>query len=405
MQIVTRGRWPNSLAWAVALSLVGYPLVGLLGSLFNLGSALSIAYRLVVVAIGAWALLRLKRRHWTALDLTLVLFFGFYALRLGIDWPSTPGDIEFHVTFLLVACLVPAALISMATQQWHQQQVVLAMLIVGAPAVALAVLVPELSGDDSYYAIGRLSYDKVNPITLGHHALTTLIAAGCYWRFAQGKISKVMLLLVMGMCVWGLVSAGSRGAWVAAFACGAFTLLLRVRNWWLWGPVLIFAIPAGIYVSDPWLKLSDLLDLTRMATIGSDQSSLGRVESYQAAWDTFMANPLFGESYVLPDGYYPHNLIVETGMAMGVIGLVVLAIILARAVWYSIVFMRGRYYLLPLLFVQAVVWQQFSGAIYTAAFLWVTITTLLAQGVWEQSRHRAAYGPLGLGTPMSRPSG
>ena len=98
------------------------------------------------------------------------------------------------------------------------------------------------------------------------------------------------------------------------------------------------------------------------------------------------ASPIFGSAFVeLNSGYYPHNVLLEAGMSVGVpLALVFLFVLMVAAhrAWTAL--NSSAHLLVGLLFFQAAVGAMISDSLFGGTVLWVT-TALLLGGT--TSRH------------------
>ncbi|MGH6804122.1 MAG: O-antigen ligase family protein, partial [Methyloceanibacter sp.] len=227
-----------------------------------------------------------------------------------------------------------------------------------------------------YDETGRLSLEKVDPISLGHVACTTVLAAlvlgtDCRWKFVRGLI----VVACAGVALWMLYLAASRGPVVSLVCCLAVYVV--ARGAW----VHMLAIAVAIFVAIGVLELVDvgsLAETLRFTEVGTDSTSLDRYQQIDEALAEFEKNPWLGSSYALPNGAWPHNIFVEAAMAMGVPGLALLVIVSLRSLSASLWALNAGYRFAALLFVQFLVGGQFSGSLYGWPGLWIGIAVLMA---------------------------
>jgi O-antigen ligase len=62
--------------------------------------------------------------------------------------------------------------------------------------------------------------------------------------------------------------------------------------------------------------------LNRVTKMIVNGDSSGREELYKQGIKIFMENPIFGGRILFFDGMYPHNIFLEIGMTMGIVGLI-----------------------------------------------------------------------------------
>ena len=104
----------------------------------------------------------------------------------------------------------------------------------------------------------------------------------------------------------------------------------------------------------------------------------GRNEIYFNSINEFFENPFFGSSFLIqsePKGEYPHNLVIESFMALGIIGGVLfmslIFITLKKA--FKLIRINKKYTFISLLFVQYLIFSMFSRSIINLPLFWVTM--------------------------------
>jgi O-antigen ligase len=131
-----------------------------------------------------------------------------------------------------------------------------------------------------------------------------------------------------------------------------------------------------------------------------DQSSIERLALQGSAVSAFLASPLLGSAFVEPLEFtYPHNLFIETALALGVVGLALLTPLLVRCVRGALGLARRGRLFLPMLFMQYFVGSQLSGAIWGNAAFWASGTLLLvwvATGPVAERRRYSQRAPVRL---------
>src|SRR5262249_4885968 len=159
---------------------------------------------------------------------------------------------------------------------------------------------------------------KVNPISLGHVATTTLLAALVLGTDRRSIFFRGVMIACAGVALWLLYKAGSRGPIVSLGACLAAYVLPR-KTWA--HPMAIAAAICGALGVLAVADLHFLAEALRFAEVGTDASSVEREQVIGAALQEFVKHPFLGSSCMLSDGNYPHNIFVDAAMAIGVPGL------------------------------------------------------------------------------------
>jgi O-antigen ligase len=237
----------------------------------------------------------------------------------------------------------------------------------------------------------RLSTETLNPISLGHLALSVLIvsitgsAATDRMTFSLGVAWVLRAGLALCAAVL-LVASASRGPMIVALAVlllAAFAQGRRstVRYGELSRGALVFAIVAFGVAAMFWLQDSTALRPLERLENWSDRSASERVAVSQAAFAQFWSSPILGSSlYELETGNYPHNIIVESLMGAGVIGFALLVFVIircSRAALRLLSIPQGASWL-GLLYFQYLLGAMFSGSLFMEMHLWALSIAVLA---------------------------
>jgi hypothetical protein len=359
------------------LILVGYPLISMI-STFG-GLAISEFYRACVflIAVGIFSLsLRNLRRG--RLDIMLTLFFVLYGVRLLIDWlyVGIEGADRANLLFWVMVCIPVLATTRLGTvdeealAEWLSRLALLVLILIFAAMLLGLNVNPWADAGASTAATERLQFEALNPILIGHVAGFVLIcntyllvenqAKGLKWLFLLGGI--VLAVIVIGL-------ANSRGPIIAASLALLFFFLSRRYRWARLVPLVIVT---GITISyllyqDPQI-IGNLTERFTEDTV-YNPSDLGRVEAQESAIAAFIENPIFGAFYrdpMLAENQYPHNLIIESAMALGVVGLTLMILLHVRATVFVLSKSGGRHPLIVMLLIQQFISVSLSGAIWGA---------------------------------------
>lgn len=323
----------NLYALFLALALTGYPLAGVATSFLGWeGPTISYAYRILVLLLGAGlsgqAVLRGRPRLPPVL---LLIFFSLYFVRLYYDGfiDPLPGA-DFAFTFYVSVVLTPALAAAVASDGYDETKFALSTFWVGSAACVSIVLLDAAGwGASRLEDTGRLSFDALNPITVGFTGLFTLLAIIALWRQRPRLIPA--FLIGGGFAIYSIIESASRGP-VAAGAFAIAVLALARRNFLLFALLVAVGAYVAYFADDASLKL-----LSRFEGVGTDASSAERLFFMQNSIREALDHPLFGHAYAETVTFYaPHNLIVESGLAIGVLGVAIMAVFyfqIARRAW------------------------------------------------------------------------
>ena len=386
-------RTRRRVTWILALSLMGYPLLGTLVALTPYPSFVAaIPVRLSVVLLSLSLLVHLRPRdgfffsfrsiRLTPLRCTLLLFWLVYLCRLMWDWQvQGMPEAGTALLFFSVVSLIPSlALLGIAPWLWDANAFARLAFFAGAATSAIAVgaTLLGLAGERSLIEqTERLAFDTVNPITYGYVAATTILAGLIGWS-EDGRRRPLWTLgfVVLG-CAAALASlqmSASKGP-VAALAISLLVLGVSQRRF-RW--VLAASIPLAIaFVMVP---MDGMLG-QRFSDIDEDLSTINRLMLLADAAQQFVDNPFFGHAFIESESQtYPHNPLLEAGMATGVLGFTLYLMVFLASSVRLFLWIAGRAPgpFLALLALQYLIGENISGSLYASGSLWIIIAMIIA---------------------------
>lgn len=375
------------------LSVLGYPMVGVGGSLYLVESRdFAIGFRAFVLLLSAGmigvALARVPTGVLRFLPVPMAVLVLIYTIRLIADGMSGQfPEISEVSLYFFGTCVIPALAIAVLAP-FHSPHRDAPMFLVAGAILCVFILITSQAEfgatvDAAQIGEGRLNLTRLNPISIGHVGVTTLVAVlAVYFEPGHARWLKLLLIPAAAVALIAVFAAGSRGPLVSLVGViGA--LLVFQRRWRL---LVFITIAAAIWAMQTTGTENTLLD--RIMSVGSDQSSTIRLDLQALAFEQFLGNPILGSAYVeLVTGYNPHNIILEAAMALGLVGL---GLVLWLCFRTGIVAIRRTYdnqLMLPLLMIQYLLAVQFSGSLSASNEFWVCAALLLTA-----SRRRAKAG-------------
>ncbi|WP_287364150.1 O-antigen ligase family protein [Mesorhizobium sp.] len=387
-------------ATAFALAICGtYAFSGIVNRFDPEGSLGSILVRVVIGLITlvsfVYAPARLKSS--TAALFPLKLFFAFYLWRLVeniyISSVFIPPGNGFVLSLFLVNGVGASLIISSMDRAIKNKNLTFIMNL-----LCVIFLTGLYLNMEMLFARvdGRMSLDKINPISMGHTAFIFLM----YFALVVGKTKKltVQAMIFCPVLFVVVVFAGSRGAYIAgAGALLVYVLLLK-------GSKRVFAICgafaiAAVILASSGMELIDIV-VARLQLIdpGADQSTMIRSELYAGAWRQFQENILFGRYAVeMQLNYYPHNIYLESLMSVGIIGSLPLVAHIILALRSTVGIIRsGKFPLAAVLtaviFIREAIASLASGSLWGNSVFWVTSALTISfwygyQGFLAKSRN------------------
>jgi hypothetical protein len=247
--------------------------------------------------------------------------------------------------------------------------------------------------EESVLSQSRLSSEGLNPISLGNYGCSLIIISVYSYlyigseyksKFARGLgFLWFSASLIAGIFI--LIKSNSRGPFVSTIVCVLILFLSRLfeakkNNIFA---NMVFGISAVFIVSglvNSLTQSSDYSVIDRLIDSESEFSSgsiyLHRPELMQKSIDLITSNFvnfLIGAGLEIPGIGYPHNMIVESFLATGIIGGLLFTLIYLGSIWSSMTIIlsnNSQWLWLYLLYIQQVVNALFSGCIYTSESFW-----------------------------------
>jgi len=382
-----------------AIALFGYPIVGGLVSILGVESrTLTVPFRIFVFSLSLLLFFRTGPFRFQWIPTTVFCFWGLYLLRLINDafFAKLEGA-DFALQLFVLASVAPV--LALWRNNWFDPlylgwcSFVVACIGVIIGLFAATGVDNTLTGDT-----GRLTSEALNPVTLGLTAATAILCAAVLWR----SLPKVLWLPTAASLVvmlYALTRAGSKGPAAALVVCLAVWIVARTVSRGLVATVRVAATLlvlgiAAIY----WLPLltgsqefQDLPLVERTQRIFEDKSTTDRENMIDDSIAQIQDSPWIGSAYVeLNSGFYPHNVVIEAGLAVGVpvalIFFVVLVACLYRA--FLLLTFKNKNAVFGLLFIQALISSLLSNSLFGAVTLWTLLIIIAAVATQKPSEFR-----------------
>lgn len=391
-----------------ALNLAGFPLVAGLTTYAGIGSTTySIAMRsallilsmlLIVAAFVGKKIKVVGGIFW----LPLLVFWFAYLLRLYLDTSSDTGGLSRAATdywiWAVGACFVPMlGLLTYPKKDYFAKAYKAMLLILILASFFVATLgsglyTPEVGRG---YDTGRLRLEALNPISVGHLGLSLLLLS--VWPFMNGgKVSlgyKQLLNIAAGLLgLYLLIAAASRGPLVALIFVLFFYFLAQDarRNWKvLTVTAILLALANQVGARLEETGKYKAFSRTESALSGEDVAVSGRQVAYKGAANQFIQSPIFGDALEEKTTQkYPHNVVLESFMATGLIGGLpfLFLIIYGAFISYKAFKVKSDDGWISMIYIQYLVAAQFSGALYSVTTMW----TFLAINIVLYSKIKCA---------------
>ena len=288
--------------------------------------------------------------------------------------------------FLLQNLILLIAGTLIGQRRWHLERLLYVELILAA-VIGVVLLWHLARGDAQTFFANRYTISaQENPIQLGRESADGLIVATWVLLAATRPAVRLAAAAVLPVLVVTLLSSGSRGPVLGAVV-GLVTLMAVLAHYRSARRRLLLVAVSGAAASVLATQLVPGQSMTRSLSFligsGSGLDSNGRTTLWSQAWSHFLQHPVFGigtgsfRYFVAPLESYPHNLVLETAVELGLVG-AILAVGFLVSSWLAMA--RTRFLPGPAglqaavviaLFTSAVVNAMFSGDITTNANVWL----------------------------------
>lgn len=268
-------------------------------------------YGLAILSLVPWVL---TGRAAQALDSFMVMVRGFQALALlplCIWWLRTPKRLDRTVQAIMAGGLALLVTNVIAILFWETRRA-------GMTWVLNADYIPMNGPNEA----------GMSTLVLGAIVLAT-----------RASRPRIVTLLFLGVALATLVLTQSRSS---LLAWAVFALLSMRRSGWkgLLALAAALAVTVPLVPDNYWERLGRTIFLEK----GTFEafSSLVRIYGWKVAWGVFLENPIFGVGYLgfrfISDAYNEfrmvfvtaENFYLEIAVSMGIVGLTVLGILIAR---------------------------------------------------------------------------
>lgn len=310
--------------FVLALTLVGYPLSASLSEFIDVENInINIVFRLIHVALSILLISMTSLRKNFTIDNILLLFFVIYTIRMlwDISYSLSP-NIEKDFQFFIVSTLIPVIAMSGSRKWYNERACIKYTIFIGALAGILILINVGFSGPQAGVVDlnQRASLERLNPISMAYHGLFIALAAVIFLSKYAELRTTIFVMPVALLGVYLLVISGSRGPFVALLAGLIITGLSTKSVNVTYGIAIVISVALIAYFGLPELISS------RFSGSGQDESSLQRIDTLQLSIEQTLRHPFLGYAYIEPiTDRYPHNLIAEAGMALGLAGVILLS--------------------------------------------------------------------------------
>ncbi|WP_404971980.1 O-antigen ligase family protein [Vibrio campbellii] len=349
-------------------------------------SIFAILYRVFVVALSIIFVylnfsvrkkVKLNLYQKTSLSLLIIFCFLVY-LRLAYDFAfqeliNVEGFAEKIIFFGIALILLPC--LSLISDDYDIETFFKYSGLFLFFSILISLLISFNQLSNSNITNIRFGYDRLNPITLGTSASSLILISIAL--NSKKYFTEKIIFAFFSVGFFGLVLSGSRGAILSFLVCVFVYLIFTadIKKIIIFSILTVVVLFLSLYLFS--LISSEYNYIERLLSTGSesDQSANIRFNMYRGALEQFTSNPMFGD-FILERGYmfYPHNQTLEVMMSTGVFGLTVYLLYHVLIIFSSVSYIKTKfnifYFVVFLLYIQALVGAQFSGSFLFSSNVW-----------------------------------
>jgi hypothetical protein len=373
----------------ISLGLLGYELISFVPAKLGLDSRVfTVPYRAFYLAVTLLCLFTLKERRQIEFNNTtrvLLLFWGLYIARLFHDTIFAADEIYRPLAdywlFAVALCFLPmiAFLFPVNSKTLHA-----ALLY----SYIFAVLVNVLGYNNNLGNTSDVELDSrkagnefLNAISYGQAGANLVVLSICmFFRYKQKSKYAFLLLLPIPFGLINIGLSGSRGPFIQLMIAFLVFFFLYLKSGK--GKFIIIFLLLGfiaLYFSFQDSSFFDILFRRLSSTSNTNNTSDKlRYEMMRTAWNQFEDNPIFGDLIeVRKYHFYPHNLILESMMACGLLGGICMLILYVSSLKYSFKLMLDfDINWIAMICIMQIVGGLTTGSLFGSQKIWFTIALL-----------------------------
>lgn len=327
-----------------------------------------------------------KRMPWLYLFLSFSTIYGF---RIAYDYSIN----EYYylkyselLFYFLSFAVVPFVGVSKMDYRYIDFKKVYTVFLISALSFGIlsSLFYSKFIGQVARLSTSSAGEDVISPLILSYCG--TLIIGVIFFYLLNNRLSFIIRLLSYITIVLAIIPfllGASRGS-IFALALPFLIMLLTnlsVKHIIRYTFIILVSIILLIYLDDYFQ--SGLL--ARFTNIGSDiesgSSSASRLDIWTSSFNQFVDNPIFGDKLNTTNvDHYPHNIFIEVLQSVGLLGFIPFLVLIIKGIKdsYRIFKYNKSYSWLTIFFLQALIQNLFSGAIYSAAWLWTGLAIVLS---------------------------
>lgn len=376
-----------SISLIIALSMIGYPIASTLADLLGVDNAvINYPYRGLIVLLSiAITITGISMGHFRV-PLLVALFMLAYLLRLfsdmaSIDLPQVDRDTIFYVSSVLIPT------IAMGAAHFYYEERNASLIFVALGTLACLMIIQSLVANNvigTEIDLSRRNYlEALNPISIAYTGILTATASYNALSYVKRRTRLFVIWPALVLGVLTFLVGGSRGPLIGIALFFGLQALVRGRG------AIAAALLLACVIAVASVMFSDLALFRRFTDIATDNSILERLYVQKLSMQQALETPIFGSYYLeLSTLSYPHNLLVEAFMALGLLGGVAMVFLQVRLFRDILTMMRVGHVLMPMIGTTALANAWISGSLFASRdfFMALVLCGLISVQIRAASR-------------------
>jgi len=400
--------------WTIVLSCFSYPITAVIILKFGFPSGLTNIILKTIYSIISFSLLVLSlfktKGKIPRVVIPLLLFFFFYSLRLLYDVSGRGilmGDYSssYIYSYYFGATILPCIAIISAKSYININDVIkysFLFLVIANLSLIIYGLGEGASGIMERFATrSNITLEEdigsaktfINPITIGLYGASLILfcISNAVIQEKRKLLNRIFSYGLISVGVINVLLGASRGPFLLAI----FLIIVILFYYLHWKRknfriklklifILLILILMVTFILIPIFERNDIILFQRIElffeNIGKGSKEY-RGYAYASGIQDFLKSPLWGNQYLgTYDNYYPHNILLEILMSIGIIGGILFSIILFQ-LYQSGLFLwknKNMNYNLPIFIIALlnIILSMTSGSIFMTPQLWIFIVLL-----------------------------
>jgi hypothetical protein len=375
-----------------------YPMFAVLTAILDLNSFFaSIPVRLICFVIPIIFLAN-RWRFSNKIPFFLTYFFFFIcSIRLLFEgfFNNSPKSLEYFLFFLAFSIIPALSIMDIKFSSRFYRYLtgkIVAISFLTNFLIIFTLLDHSQSNQYLFLISRRLSFLSLDPISLGHFAVSGIISSILYLSFSRNFLATIFILINLTMAFSILLLSASKGPIIALIGCFSISLIFLPteykKNKNLGIVLITTAIIVYLIFQSP-LVPNDLFLFERFVHFTQDESYSDRISLLISSFENIKANPFFG-SVNLINNNYPHNFLIEATLLTGLSGSLLYLSIIGYAFYKSVMLIyEGKCLLISIFFLQYLISSFLSGSVFLANFFWILIVIIFSSPIKSRNHsHR-----------------